>query len=129
MMRPFELGGTSLIVLGGVFLGGMSMTRAIARTLTILAMILGLTIATMVPTASAGSLSGAGGDRLIVDLLGANPGTCEYIQNSQTSTYFVAIATGNSGAVAGIKIVRIAAPLPEQFSSVCFFAGQFDPTT
>jgi hypothetical protein len=104
------------------------MTRN-ARPLTILALILGLTLATMVPTASAGNLSGNGTSQLIGVLFGASPGTCAYIQNSQTLTYFVAIVTGNPGLAAGVKIVRIAGPLPDQFSNVCINVGQFDPTT
>jgi hypothetical protein len=102
------------------------MTRAVARSLTILVLILGLTLASMVPTASAGSLGGSG-NSLVTFLIGASPGTCAYIQNALTGTFFVAIVTNNptSTYADGITIIRIPGALPDQFSNACTFVGTF----
>jgi hypothetical protein len=106
------------------------MTR-VARPLTILVLILGLTLATMVPTASAGSLNG-GSAAVVLFLIGAPVGTCAYmVDNDPASAFFghswLGIKTGNGGINGEIKLVGplqgvdgIAAVLPGGLSSGCF---------
>jgi hypothetical protein len=81
------------------------MTR-VARPLTILVLIVGLTLAAMVPTASAGSLGG--GSALVSFLSGAPVGTCAYFVDDDPASAFF----GHSwlGIVTGIG-VRLVGPL------------------
>src|SRR5437016_2541149 len=98
--------------------GGNSMTRGIARPLTILAMILGLTLASIATPASAGNSSGAGGlDLLILFLQGAGPGTCAYTVDQSSGHSFLGVKTEK-----GVKLIGpLDAQLPDEMSSACTF--------
>jgi hypothetical protein len=104
--------------------------KRVARPLTILALISGLTLATMVPTASAGSLNGGGS--IVFSFLSLAPvGTCAYfVDDDPASAFFghswLGIKTGNGqikliGPLQGVD--GIAAVLPGGLSSGCYQVG------
>jgi hypothetical protein len=97
----------------------------VARPLTILVLILGLTLATMVQTASAGSLGG--GSAVVVSFLSSAPvGTCAYfVDDDPASAFFghswLGIVTGTGTRLVGPLngLDGIAAVLPAGLSNGC----------
>jgi hypothetical protein len=104
------------------------MRQSLVRSISVLMLVLALALGTMAAPAFAGFASGAG-DILAQSLIGQPVGTCAYVQDLDSTHFFIGVVTGN----AGLKVIGpLSAPFvnPQLETGVatlshCAFLGGF----